>query len=61
MLQGSHGCSFAVVADDLIQLAARTSKSIAEIDQVVKHNNQLAGVAVKTMQTMVAEAVKVSS
>jgi len=55
---GIHGRGFAVVADEVRQLAAWTSKSTAEIEEVVKHNNQLTGVAVETMETIVAESVQ---
>ena len=50
---GEHGRGFAVVADEVRQLAGRTSKSTAEIDGVVKENNQLAGKAVKSMEDIV--------
>jgi len=47
---GEQGRGFAVVADEVRQLAGRTSKSTAEIDGVVKENNQLASAAVKSME-----------
>ena len=50
---GEQGRGFAVVADEVRQLAGRTSKSTAEIDGVVKENNQLASAAVKSMQEIV--------
>lgn len=50
---GEQGRGFAVVADEVRQLAARTSKSTAEIDGVVKENNALASDAVKSMETVV--------
>lgn len=50
---GEQGRGFAVVADEVRQLAGRTSKSTAEIDGVVKKNNQLASAAVKSMQEIV--------
>ncbi|WP_158972620.1 PAS domain-containing methyl-accepting chemotaxis protein [Paraglaciecola sp. L3A3] len=50
---GEQGRGFAVVADEVRQLAARTSKSTAEIDNVVKENNNLASEAVKLMEIVV--------
>jgi methyl-accepting chemotaxis protein len=50
---GEQGRGFAVVADEVRLLAGRTSKSTAEIDGVVKVNNQLASEAVKSMQEIV--------
>ncbi|WP_289029510.1 PAS domain-containing methyl-accepting chemotaxis protein [uncultured Paraglaciecola sp.] len=50
---GEQGRGFAVVADEVRQLAARTSKSTAEIDGVVKENNTLASDAVKSMEAVV--------
>lgn len=47
---GEQGRGFAVVADEVRQLAGRTSKSTAQIDSVVKENNQLASAAVKSME-----------
>jgi methyl-accepting chemotaxis protein len=38
------------------QLAARTSKSTAEIDEVVKLNNSLSTQAVKSMEEIVARS-----
>ncbi|MEP0357537.1 PAS domain-containing methyl-accepting chemotaxis protein [Paraglaciecola sp.] len=49
---GEQGRGFAVVADEVRQLAARTSKSTAEIDGVVKENNALASDAVKSMESV---------
>jgi methyl-accepting chemotaxis protein len=50
---GEQGRGFAVVADEVRQLAGRTSKSTAEIDGVVKENNQFASTAVQSMQEIV--------
>ena len=53
---GEQGRGFAVVADEVRQLAGRTSKSTAEIDGVVKENNLLANQAVNAMQEIVARS-----
>lgn len=53
---GEQGRGFAVVADEVRQLAGRTSKSTAEIDGVVKENNQLASAAVKSMQDIMSRS-----
>jgi len=50
---GEQGRGFAVVADEVRQLAGRTSKSTAEIDGVVQENNQLASAAVQSMEEIV--------
>lgn len=53
---GEQGRGFAVVADEVRQLAARTSRSTAEIDDVVKRNNQFASSAVKAMEKIVTDS-----
>lgn len=50
---GEQGRGFAVVADEVRNLAARTSDSTKEIEQVVKHNNELASHAVNVMSQVV--------
>ena len=58
---GEQGRGFAVVADEVRQLAGRTSKSTSEIDEVVKRNNQLATDAMNNMESIMNEATKVES
>lgn len=48
---GEHGRGFAVVADEVRGLAARTSKATVEIVDVVRQNNELAKSAVSSMQS----------
>jgi methyl-accepting chemotaxis protein len=48
---GEHGRGFAVVADEVRSLAARTSKATLEIVDVVRQNNELARNAVASMQS----------
>ncbi len=48
---GEHGRGFAVVADEVRGLAARTSKATIEIVDVVRQNNELAKSAVSSMQS----------
>lgn len=47
---GEQGRGFAVVADEVRNLAARTSQATVEIVEVVRHNNELAQKAVSSMQ-----------
>ncbi|KXI27622.1 methyl-accepting chemotaxis protein [Paraglaciecola hydrolytica] len=53
---GEQGRGFAVVADEVRQLAGRTSKSTAEIGAVVKLNNEFASNAVKSIEKIVIDA-----
>lgn len=48
---GEHGRGFSVVADEVRNLAARTSKATVEIDKVVTENHQLTNSAVASMQS----------
>jgi len=47
---GEQGRGFAVVADEVRNLAARTSQATVEIVEVVKRNHELAQVSVDSMQ-----------
>ncbi|WP_256202958.1 methyl-accepting chemotaxis protein [Pseudomonas sp. p21] len=48
---GEHGRGFAVVADEVRSLAARTSKATLEIVDVVRQNQDLSLLAVASMQS----------
>ncbi|MFJ2318870.1 methyl-accepting chemotaxis protein [Pseudomonas sp. NPDC087817] len=48
---GEQGRGFAVVADEVRNLAARTSQATVEIVEVVKRNHELAQDAVESMQS----------
>ncbi len=48
---GEHGRGFAVVADEVRSLAARTSKATLEIVDVVRQNHDLSLLAVASMQS----------
>ena len=48
---GEHGRGFAVVADEVRTLAARTSKATVEIVEVVRQNHDLSLTAVASMQS----------
>nr|WP_025128599.1 methyl-accepting chemotaxis protein [Pseudomonas sp. PH1b] len=48
---GEQGRGFAVVADEVRNLASRTSQATLEINEVVNHNHELTQSAVGSMQT----------
>lgn len=49
---GEHGRGFAVVADEVRQLASRTSSSTLEIESVVETNNKLTGTILERINTI---------
>lgn len=49
---GEHGRGFAVVADEVRQLASRTSSSTLEIESVVETNNRLTGTILERINTI---------
>ena len=55
---GEHGRGFAVVADEVRSLAARTSKSTIEIEGLVKENERLNGEATSKMRSIQLQAVE---
>ena len=55
---GEHGRGFAVVADEVRSLAARTSKSTIEIESLVKENERLNGEATTQMRTIQQQAME---
>ncbi len=52
---GEHGRGFAVVADEVRSLAARTSKATLEIVEVVRQNHDLSLTAVASMQSSLSQ------
>ncbi|MFJ1341136.1 methyl-accepting chemotaxis protein [Pseudomonas caricapapayae] len=52
---GEHGRGFAVVADEVRNLAARTSKATLEIVEVVRQNHDLSLTAVASMQSSLSQ------
>ncbi|WP_290436319.1 methyl-accepting chemotaxis protein [Aeromonas caviae] len=54
---GEQGRGFAVVADEVRQLAARTSSSISEIVTVIKHNSEITSQITQTVSVVSDKAV----
>ncbi|WP_457809866.1 methyl-accepting chemotaxis protein [Aeromonas caviae] len=54
---GEQGRGFAVVADEVRQLAARTSSSTSEIVTVIKHNSEITSQITQTVSVVSDKAV----
>ncbi|MEI4958796.1 methyl-accepting chemotaxis protein [Aeromonas caviae] len=54
---GEQGRGFAVVADEVRQLAARTSSSTSEIVTVIKHNSEITSQITHTVSVVSDKAV----